>query len=176
MPGNGIINPKYGLLAAGESVKHPLLQRLLTEWRLAASQDGLPAPSFADPIKLNYLLGSLIIIGVVRDKEGRLRFNYRLIGTDLVARRGRDHTGIWMDEHEDQMVANAGPEVCRLAVESLQPVRLQAERSFEGRRYPVDYLLLPLAPTTGREIDRLLVAQLYGAEMPRLPYRGKTGG
>ncbi|MBP7065524.1 PAS domain-containing protein [Ferrovibrio sp.] len=175
MPGNGIINPKYGLLTADEPVKHPLLQRLLTEWRLAASQGGLPASSFADPIKLNYLLGSLIIIGVARDADGMLRFNYRLIGTDLVARRGRDHTGIWMHEHEDQVVASTGPEACRLAVESLQPVQIQAERSFEGRRYPVDYLLLPLAPTTGREINRLLVAQLYGPEMPRLPYRGKAG-
>ncbi|MEL3891070.1 PAS domain-containing protein [Ferrovibrio sp. MS7] len=175
MPGDGIVSPKYGVLAAGEQPEHPLLQRLLTDWRAAAAQNGLPSPAFVDPLKLNYLLGSLIIVGVMQDAEGDLRFNYRLVGTDLVARRGHDHTGGWMHEHEDPMVANTGPIVCRLAVETRQPVQMQAERRFEGRRYPVDYLLLPLAPSASGGIDRLLIAQLYGTDMPRLPYRGKAG-
>lgn len=175
MPGDGIINPKYGLLAAGEQPRHPLLQRLLADWCAAALQDGLPPLAFIDPLKLNYLLGSLTVIGVVRDADGGMRFNYRLIGTDLVARRERDHTGGWMHEHEDPTVASIGPVVCRLAVEARQPVQMQAQRSFEGRRYPVDYLLLPLAPTGNGGIDRLLIAQLYSTEMPRLPYRGRTG-
>ncbi|WP_430398363.1 PAS domain-containing protein [Ferrovibrio sp.] len=173
-PGDGIVSPKYGVLAAGEQPEHPLLQRLLADWRAAAAQDGLPSPAFVDPLKLNYLLGSLIIVGVKHDGDGSLRFNYRLIGTDLVARRERDHTGGWMHEHEDPAVANTGPIVCRLAVETRQPVQMQALRRFEGQRYPVDYLLLPLAPTSGVNIDRLLIAQLYSTEMPRLPYRGKA--
>jgi hypothetical protein len=175
MPGDGIVSPKYGVLAAGEQPGHPLLQRLLADWRAAVLPAGLPPHSFIDPLKLNYLLGSLTIIGVVRDGDGGMRFNYRLIGTDLVARRGHDNTGGWMHEHEDPMVASTGPIVCRLAVETRQPVQMQAKRRFEGRRYPVDYLLLPLAPSASGGIDRLLIAQLYGTDMPRLPYRGKAG-
>ncbi|WP_341898066.1 PAS domain-containing protein [Ferrovibrio terrae] len=168
---------RYGVLDSADRLAHPLLRRLYDDWRTAPHVDGgLPGHDFIDPLKLNYLLGQLLIVGVVRPQADTLRFHYRLIGTDLVARRGRDSTGLWMDEHYDPTVAASGPLACRLAVEARQPVYITAARWIDGKRYALEYLLLPLVDGASHMIDRLLIAQLYPADAPRLPYAARRSG
>lgn len=171
-PRDGITDVSYGPLEAADQLTHPLLRRLHDEWCAAMLPGNLPGHGFADPLKLQYLLGQMAIVGVVRTEAGGMRFNYRLVGTDLVARRHRDTTGHWMDEHEDRVVAALGPPACGLVVEARRPVHVTANRRIDGKSYPVEYLLLPLAEDEGDGIDRVLIAQLYSADTPRLPYRG----
>lgn len=168
---------RYGILDSPARLAHPLLRRLHADWIAATPADGsLPGHAFIDPAKLSYLLGQLLIVGVERPLADITRFHYRLIGTDVVARRGRDSTGLWMDEHDDPTVAASGPLACRLAVDARQPVHITAARRIDGKRYALEYLLLPLVGDENGVIDRLVIAQLYPADAPRLPYGARQPG
>lgn len=169
-PKDGIIDVRHWPLEVADQLSSPLLRRLYADWCAAAPDGGVPDHTFIDPLKLEYLLGQLMVVGVVCSDGGGLRFHYRLVGTDLVARRHRDVTGQWMDEHWDPGVAIDGPPACRLAVETRRPVRISAQRRLDGQLYPVEYLLLPLSDGGVGAIDRLLIAQIYPADTPRLPY------
>ncbi len=171
-PADGIRDVQWAVLDSADRLVHPLLRRLHADWQAArASGAELPGHDFVDPLRLKYLLGALLVVGVERGDGETMRFYYRLIGTDLVARAGRDATGLWMDEHPDPEVARTGPQSCRLCVEAAQPVRITARRVIFAKGYPLEYLLLPLAEADGG-IDRLVVAQIYPPEAPRVPYGG----
>lgn len=165
---NVLINVAYRQLASVDELVHPVLRRLHGDWH-AASKGVLPGHDFIDPLTLSYLLSHLLVVEVVQAADGP-RFHYRLIGTALVNRRQKDYTGHWMDEHEDAEIATAGTAACRLAVEARRPVRVTAVRMIDEVRYPLEYLLLPLAGSAA-VVDRLLIAQIYPENAPHLPYR-----
>jgi len=169
-PADGIRNLRSGILDSVDGLSHPMLQHLHADWLAAKPAEGLPGHDFVDPGRLKYLLGHLLVIGVARGAQDTMRFHYRLIGTEVVDRLGRDFTGLWMDEHADAEVAREGPAACRLAVESGRPVHATAKRVIFDKHYPLEYLILPLAAEG--VIDRLVIAQLYPANAPRVPYGG----
>jgi len=167
---NALSDVSYAVLAVPDALIHPLLHRLLNDWHAAAPSGALPGHGFIDPMRLNYLLGQLLVVEVHQAESDALRFHYRLIGTALVDRLQKDYTGHWMDEHEDSEIASAGTAACRLAVIARQPVRVTAVRRIDASPYPIEYLLLPLTDV-GSRIDRLLIAQIYPTHAPHLPYR-----
>lgn len=180
---DGITDFVYGVVEASDQLQHPLIRRLHDDWLAAIPRngptdgptDGLPGHGFADPMRLSYLLGLLVVMDVVRPTSGGdLRFRYRLVGTDVVARRRRDVTGDFMDQHFDPGVASTGPLVCGLAVEQRRPVYLTAMRHMFEKHYPLEYIVLPLVDAGGKIIDRLVAAQIYPPDTPRLPY-GSAG-
>lgn len=154
----------FGVLTAAEELESPDLRRLYGEWNAAATATALPNVTFIDPLRLEYLLGSLVVFDVVGQ-----RFRYRLIGTDLVDRRGLDQTGRWLDEHVDPVAAEVAQEACALCRDSRRPVRLTFQRLIDGNYYRVEDLLLPLAGLQGA-VNRILVAQIYPPEAPRKRY------
>ncbi len=175
MANDGITDFVYGVVDTPDQLQHPLIRRLHDDWLAAASPangpvDGLPGHSFVDPLRLSYLLGLLVVMDVVRVPGGHPRFRYRLVGTDVVARRQRDVTGEFMDQHFDPGVASTGPLVCGLAVEQRRPVYLTAMRHMFEKHYPLEYIVLPLVDAGGQLIDRLVAAQIYPPDAPRLPY------
>lgn len=176
MADDGITDFVYGVVDSVDKLQHPLIRRLHDDWVAAAPSAGrLPAHDFADPLQLSYLLGLLVVMDVVWPPHtdgfaGALRFRYRLVGTDVVARRQRDVTGEFMDQHFDPGVASTGPMVCSLAVEKRRPVYLTAMRHMFEKHYPLEYIVLPLVDAGGERIDRLVAAQIYPPETPRLPY------
>ncbi|MCW0233613.1 MAG: PAS domain-containing protein [Ferrovibrio sp.] len=62
-----------------------------------------PARADFDPLELKALLGYLLMVDVVRDTEGGMRFRYRLFGTEFVFYHGGDLTGHWLED-----IANVG--------------------------------------------------------------------
>lgn len=147
----------------------PVLQRLLREWREACPPDGIPGESFIDPFRLRYILNALIVVDMLPLPDGRLRYRYRLIGTGLVARSGRDRTWRWVDEHPDMELARLAIDVSNAVIDARQPALMQFSRSLLGRYYPVEALVLPLGGNGGRP-TRLLVGQIYPEDAPRRPY------
>ncbi|MEK9971149.1 MAG: PAS domain-containing protein [Ferrovibrio sp.] len=168
-PAHELRDVQWAILESAGQLSHPLLRRLHADWLAAMSGDGLPGHDFVDPVRLKYLLGALLVVGVERDDGGAMRFHYRLIGTDLVARAGRDATGLWMHEHPDAEVARTGPPACQHCVESGKAVRIMARRVIFDKSYPLEYLLVPLVNDDDL-VDRLVIAQLYPPDAPRLPY------
>lgn len=171
MANDGITDFVYGVVDTPDKLQHPLIRRLHDDWLMAAPPSGgLPGHGFVDPLRLSYLLGLLVVMDVVPVPGGNPRFRYRLVGTDVVARRQRDVTGTFMDQHFDPGVASTGPLVCALAVEQRRPVYLTAMRHIFEKHYPLEYVVLPLVDAGGQLVDRLVAAQIYPPDAPRLPY------
>jgi hypothetical protein len=156
----------YDILVSTVELRHPLLRRLLADWLNASPPDSLPGHDFADPQRLAYMQGQIVIFDAVAQADGAPRFRYRFVGAPLVARRGRDVTGTWMDEHTDVVVARMGPRACVAAVESRRPVHVRARREIDGETYALEYLVLPLADRQGGRIDRLVSGQIYPSSAP----------
>ena len=159
----------YEILVSTMDLRHPLLRRLLAGWLNAAGPGGLPDHDFADPQRLDYMQGQIVIFDAVPQSGAGLRFRYRFVGAPLVARRGRDVTGTWMDEHTDAQVARIGPQACGTAVQSRRPVHVRARREIEGKSFALEYLVLPLINAGSGVIDRLAAGQIYPSDVPTRP-------
>lgn len=160
------IESGYDILVSTVELRHPPLRRLLADWLNAAAPGSLPGHDFADPPRLDYMQGQIVIFDVVPQADHGPRFRYRFVGAPLVARRGRDVTGTWMDEHTDAQVARIGPQACGTAVQSRRPVHVRARREIDGATYALEYLVLPLANAGTGLIDRLVSGQIYPSGAP----------
>lgn len=167
-------------LAPGAELPQPELQRLLQDWHAAAraasdDADGVPGFDFADPLRLRYLLGSLVLLDVAYDAMGDRAYRYRLIGTDIVSRRGKDYTGRFLHQHDEEVFVVAAIRACGLVADERQPVYSTLRRQIGSGFYRVQYLTLPLAGPSG-EIERLITAQIYPADAPSMPYGMRNQG
>lgn len=158
---------RFTMLSPADRLQTLRLDRLLREWRAAAPADGLPHVGFADPLQLTYLIGAMLILDVEHVAPDQpARFRYRLIGTEITGRSGRDLTGVYVDAHPERSFAKVAQRVCTLVVEARAPVHGVMLRQLGDQKYPVELLLLPLADPAG-SIVRLLAAELYPADAPR---------
>ncbi|MFN4276927.1 MAG: hypothetical protein ACK4FJ_11555 [Ferrovibrio sp.] len=156
----------YDILVSTVALRHPLLRRLLADWLHASPPGGLPGHDFAAPSRLDYMQGQIVVFDVVPQADGVPRFRYRFVGAPLVARRGRDVTGTWMDEHTDALVAKIGPQACGAAMQARRPVHVRSRREIDGETYALEYLVLPLADPQSGRIDRLVSGQIYPSRAP----------
>lgn len=157
----------YDILVSTVDLRHPLLRRLLADWLHAGAEPGgLPGHDFAELQRLDYMQGQIVIFDVVPQTDGSPRFHYRFVGAPLVARRGRDVTGTWMDEHTDALVAKIGPQACGAAVQARRPVHVRSRREIDGANYALEYLILPLMNAQTGQIDRLVSGQIYPSDAP----------
>jgi hypothetical protein len=159
----------YTLLScAGEQLATPRLDRLYRDW-CAAAADDVPGLDFALPERLQYLRGSLLLLDVEHTGPTITRYRYRMIGTSIVARRGLDRTGDYLDTHPETAFADTAIRGCDLVLKSRRPLHASLQRELLGRQYLVEIMVLPLAGADG-EIERLLAAQLYPHDAPMQPY------
>lgn len=147
----------------------PLLARLLADWLAAGVDGGPPGLSFINPVALQYLLGFLVILDVI---EGR--FRYRLVGSEIVAKRGADLTGRWMEEHVDPTVGQAAGGSCALATRTRRPVLQHFRYEVDGRPHGIETLFLPVAAASG-EIARILVGQAFSSGAPNVAFTSRGG-
>jgi hypothetical protein len=119
-----------------------------------------------DPLAFHHLLATSYLVDVVHHAPAashdagprrRCRYRYRLIGSRIVERLGRDRTGWWLDEVYP-------PETFRMVVESFDevvrrraPVRSRGDTGFAGSRahYLFDALELPLVGDGMDDPDRI---------------------
>ncbi|WP_372024094.1 PAS domain-containing protein [Tistrella mobilis] len=116
-----------------------------------------------DPLAFPHLLATSYLIDVIRqgheDAGGHhaIRYRYRLIGSTIVERLGRDRTGWWLDEvyppETFRMVARSFDEVIRRRA----PVRSHGDTGFANSRahYLFDALELPLVGDGMDDPDRI---------------------
>ena len=85
------------LAALGDALPEtasPEMEWVLAYWRLLLKDDVLPDRRDLDPVQIPKLLPGIILIDIHRD---HYRFRLRLIGERMVAYRGRNLAGFWMD-------------------------------------------------------------------------------
>jgi hypothetical protein len=149
------------MTAASESdieLRHADQRALYAYWCSKRRQDGrLPARADIDPVEMRALLPRLALIDVLRDGD-RLAFRYRLTGTEIVDRAGRDPTGKRFEELYSGDYLKTAHATYREVVETGRPHT--SDRVYPlvpGREYmSYDRLLLPLA-SDGSTVDMVML-------------------
>jgi hypothetical protein len=157
---------KYGVVETAARLREPLLRHLHDVWQAASAADRLPDHDLVDPRRLGEIWESIIVLDVLPDDVRRRRYRYRRIGAEIVARRGHDRSGGWLDEHEEPTFSRLGPKVCDFALEARRAVYVDLRRRIGSGYYALELLVLPLADPAG-EVDCLLVGQIYPPDAPR---------
>lgn len=137
----------------------PLPPRFLEIWRSRCTDGRLPARREFDVLELREYLGWLCVAEVLPG-GGDLR--YRLIGTSIVDRVGRDATGKRVSEV-------LPPEALRIyfhLIDHPRPLRTHGEIGWRGRDFlRHETLLLPLADD-GAAVDRFFVLMSITSSTP----------
>jgi hypothetical protein len=130
-------------------------RRAFAYWRSKAPEGRLPGRSDIDPLEVPDLLPWLTLVDAIREGE-RLRLRCRLIGTEVVARFGRDITGLYAEEAYPADYLAKALETYAAIIESRCPNLSRHQIPIAGRDHAeYDRLILPLAED-GETVDMFL--------------------
>jgi hypothetical protein len=140
------------------ALSHPEHVWLYDYWqRHCPPGGGLPRRQDIDPTDFPRMLARVAIIAAEPD-GARVRYRYRLAGTEIVARAGRDPTGKAFDELYQGDYLDS-------ATALYEDLRLRGEPHFSQRVFPIgdgesflryDRLILPLA-SDHKNVDQFLL-------------------
>ncbi|MDY0873185.1 PAS domain-containing protein [Dongia rigui] len=129
------------------------LAQLLRLWRERCEAGRLPARAAFDPFDMRKLLGRIVLLDVL---EAPLRFRFRLVGTDWVARFGLDPTNTFVDDFPRVQSRAFIRDVMTKVATGRQPLMVRRSVIIEGEYFRYGMLLLPLA-TDGSTVDMIMM-------------------
>ena len=138
-------------------IREARLRRLYAYWLERRGNRRMPARRDIDPLDFPYLLGSIMLVDVVREPPC---FRVRLHGTELVRLAAYELTGKSLDELPSGTYRAYVLERCRLLVETGEPVLVHHDSVLDGRRRRYEALWLPFADD-GDAVTMLLCALIY---------------
>lgn len=144
-----------------DHLAHEHQRELFAYWRNKATETRLPGRADIDPVEIPRHLPRLALIDVVRE-GGALAFRYRLAGTDIVDKAGRDPTGKTFGQlYTGEYLAQAHATYLEI-VHHGQPVMSQRVFPADPNRRFVTYdrLILPLA-ADGQTVDMLMLHVVF---------------
>jgi hypothetical protein len=97
--GNLIVADRDYALAAMtlDALTHPEHRNMLAYWQDRRGETGVPLRNRFDPLDFPTQLPRIAVIEVV-EADGKFRFRYRLAGTEIASRAGRDPTGKFFED------------------------------------------------------------------------------
>lgn len=153
------------------ALSHPDHIWLFDYWQQHRPDDGLPSRRDIDPTEFPRRLLPRIAVIAAEQTDGRFSYRYRLAGTEIVKRAGRDPTGkTFEDLYEGDYL--------KTAVALYDELRSSAQPHFSQRVFPIgdgesflryDRLILPLA-SDHRNVDQfflLIVVVEQGGKVHR---------
>lgn len=143
------------MMPVAEKDLDPRLQTLLGYWRARGLDGRLPARKDIDPLDLRPLLGNILMVDVVPQADGSLRFRYRLFGTEFVFYHGGDLTGHWLDDIANSGFRNELLGLYRDVVARREMRTLSYDYLVDGLHHRFQAVLLPLA-ADGCRVDIVL--------------------
>ncbi|HEV2673601.1 MAG TPA: PAS domain-containing protein [Aliidongia sp.] len=145
-----------------ESIKNPRLRRLLDDWLRWRGERLMPSRRDFLPEEIRYLLGNVILHEVA--SRDPLRFRYRLIGSLIVARRGFDFTGRYLDELPSTDVRDVVMAINERVTRERRPLLWRFEMNdLDHRMRHCEVLSLPLS-ADGVDVNIILAAQVFNDE------------
>lgn len=140
-------------------IQHWALRSLLEIWREAHRGNDLPRRADLSPGRFGRAMPHVALVDVEGDPP---RYRWRLIGTHVTKRLGRDQTGRWFDEiYDPPTLARLGA-VYGQSLTHRVPIRFTGTFAFAGKsHHPYEALHLPLVDDDGR-ITMLLIAVAVG--------------
>jgi len=137
--------------------EHPKLHDFVRYWQAKRKGDRLPGRADIDPLELRPFMGNMFMLDVVGDPP---RFRYRLIGSRIVERVGRDSTGKFQEEAYSRAQAAQNNRLYRLICDHKMPVRNCGLINWVGREYlKYEIANVPLA-ADGVNVDIILGCML----------------
>jgi len=140
------------------ALSHPEHVWLHDYWQAHRPAGGLPARKDIDPTEFPKKILPRLAVIAVEPTEGGYRYRYRLAGTEIVSRAGRDPTGKAFEElYQGDYLESANG--------LYDELRRTAQPHFSQRVYPIgdgesflryDRLILPLAADHSR-VDQFLL-------------------
>ena len=134
-------------------IESPKLRRLYGDWQQRRGGRSLPARADFDVLDLEYVMGDLNLLDVLRDP---LRFRFRVHATNATLRLGYDLTGKMVDEYPGPAYRALVQEHYSAVVASRAPHRVLYD-PFEtaARVLRWEGLILPLG-ADGETVDMLM--------------------
>lgn len=139
------------------ALSHPEHVWIYDYWLARKPADGLPGRGDIDPTDFPKLLPRVAMIAV-ENRDGGFRYRYRLAGTEIVTRAGRDPTGkCFEDLYEGDYLTTA--------TALYDELRQSKQPHFSERVFPIgdgesylryDRLILPLA-SDHQSVDQFLL-------------------
>jgi hypothetical protein len=131
----------------------------LSVWREAGREGDLPSRRDFDPLTMPpRLLPHILLIDVIR--QAATRFRWRLVGTYITGRVGRDMTGQYWDDIYEGDVLDEMSKAPLWVLEHRQPIRAIGAAPMEDRKFLTsENLFAPLAPD-GEAIDMLFAVSV----------------
>jgi hypothetical protein len=143
-----------------ERIVDPRLRALFDYWRARADARAMPARRDIDPADFVALLSAVALVDVLYDP---LRFRYRLVGTQIVERLGREMSGRWVSEIPRPQLREATMRDYELVVRQRAAVLDHGDDIYDTRRIRYEILRLPLSED-GVLINMILTAAVYGED------------
>jgi len=138
-------------------IREPRLLRLYEYWTARRGTRRFPTRRDIDPLDFSYLLGSLMLLDVLRDP---LRFRVRLHGSDMVRRAAYDLTGKLLDQLPITEYRSYVIERCKTLIETGEPALVHHDRVLDARSRRYEALWLPFSED-GVGVTMLLCALIY---------------
>ncbi len=128
-------------------------------WRNARAGNTLPSRSDFDPLNLpSRLLPHILLVDVVEAETVRLR--WRLVGTYITERVGRDMTGRYWDEIYDIDVLNEISKAPLWVLENRRPIRAMGAAPMEDKNFLISENLFAPLSSDGENINMLLAVSV----------------
>ena len=146
-----------GTIADASFLTHPEHQRLFDHWAENRRGEGVPPRSSFDPLAFHRSMPRMAIIERSGTKDAPI-FRYRLAGTEIVRRAGRDPTGkSFADLYEGSYLETAN--------QTYLEIMKNGQAHFSQRVYPIgdgssslryDRLILPYS-SDGSAVDQFVL-------------------
>lgn len=134
---------RYSLVADTEL--DPRLKGLLHYWQDKRAGRRFPSRTDIDPLDLKPVLGNILLVDVVPQDDGNMRFRYRLFGTEFVFYHGADLTGHWLDEIPNSDFRDALISMYRTVVADGEIRKVSYDYVLNSRRHRFQAVILPLS-------------------------------
>ena len=171
--GSSLVERKTGLLNADDRsfvVDPPLaeasrLQPIVAYWEQKRGSRPMPLRKDIDPLELKEHLRMIFLVDALRGDE----FRFRLLGSEIVERYGRNSTGKTVRETYCEMpdIARWCTEMFQAVIDSKRPVLAQGSlRSVRKDFFSFEAIALPLS-RDGEQADMIFGAVHYTAQPRR---------
>ena len=159
-----------------DALTHPEHRDMLAYWQDRQGESGVPLRNRFDPLDFPTLLPRIAVIEVV-EADGRFRFRYRLAGTEIASRAGRDPTGKFFEDLYEGAYLESATSTYEELIKSGVP-------HYSQRVFPIgngvsdlryDRLILPFSSDGGR-VDQfvllIVVIEQTGTPTQKGSFRG----
>jgi hypothetical protein len=144
---------------------HPRVQAMVAFWRQKAGPRRMPSRTDFDPSEMTQYLSRMTLVDVVPDER---RFVYRLVGTEDVAVRGIDPTGMPVGEAFFGPTAEEAFAHYQYVVDHRAPYCYRGDFSApDGAVEQEDIVFLPLSED-GENVNMILVFYHDFSDQPRV--------